>query len=346
MLRGARAALTIAVLSYILHGCASRTLTKHTDSTGLKQEIPQEMQDKFEVKEAAPAPAPQPTLKPVVAEAPVGPGKRKKRRKKGKEPEPVAAPAPAPTPAGPGFAYPSRRPAKDPVWVGERTVYEVSYFGVSAGDFILDVLPFKTINNRKVYHIKGNALSSKVFSLFYRLNDSVESYLDYEGLFSHRFHLILDESKQTRDALELYDSEKAQTFYWNRWDHKDRGFSEVKETKEITPFSQDSLSALYYLRMIPLADGSVTTFPVVSEGNTWEAVVSVIRREEIDTPMGRMKTVVVKPETRFRGILQKKGDSFIWLTDDDRRWVVRLEAQVKIGTVVARLREVQPGSPP
>ena len=230
------------------------------------------------------------------------------------------------------------------MWVGEKQVFAVSYFGVVAGNFTLEVLPYKYIDNRKVYDIKATAISSRLFSLFYRLNDTVESYIDYDGFFSDRFHLVLDETKQTRDALELYDSEKAQTFYWNRWHHNKNEYTETKEYDPIQSFSQDSLSALFYLRSIPLPMGAVITFPVVSEGKSWEAVVKVVRREMMDSPLGRVQTVVVKPETKYRGILQKKGDTYIWLTDDERRFVVRMDAKVKVGTISAKLIQVERGA--
>ena len=73
-------------------------------------------------------------------------------------------------------------------------------------------------------------------------------------------------------------------------------------------------------------------------------MVTVVRREYMETPMGRVRTVVLKPETRYQGILKKQGDSFLWVTDDADRIVVRLEAKVKIGTVVARLVKYKPGN--
>jgi hypothetical protein len=230
--------------------------------------------------------------------------------------------------------------------VGEKLVYSISYFGVSAGDFTLEVYPFKMLGDRKVYHLHGNAVSSAVFSLFYRLNDVVESFVDYEGLFSHRFHVVLDETKQKRDSLELYDSEKKQTYYWNRWHHKTNGYSETKEYKPIEPFSQDSMSALYFVRTLPLPTGSVVSFPVVSEGKSWEAVCTVLRREMMDTPMGEVQAIVIRPEMKYQGLLKKTGDSFLWLTDDSRRIPIRLEAKVKIGTVVAQLKRAELGTSP
>ena len=247
----------------------------------------------------------------------------------------VVQPAPEP------FVVPNRRPTKDPIWVGEKLTYEITYFGMAAADVSIEVMPFKEIDGHKVYHIKGEAESSKVFNLFYNLHDTAETFMDYNGLFSYRFHLLLNETKQTRDALELYDHEKRQTYYWNRWNHYQRGYLESKEYGAIEPLSQDSVSALFYVRTLPLPTGAVITFPVVSEGKGWEMVVTVIRREMLDTPMGRIQTVVIKPETKFHGVMEKKGDSFMWLTDDDRHFLVRMEAKVKIGTVVGRLKKVE-----
>ena len=72
----------------------------------------------------------------------------------------------------------------------------------------------------------------------------------------------------------------------------------------------------------------------------------MLRRELADTPLGRVQTVVLKPVTKYQGVLKSQGDSFLWLTDDDRRYPVRLEAKVKVGTVVAELKKVEPGTHP
>jgi hypothetical protein len=92
--------------------------------------------------------------------------------------------------------------------------------------------------------------------------------------------------------------------------------------------------------------GAVFSAPIISEAKYFEAVCTVLRKERMSTPMGPMDTFVIKPEMKYQGILKKSGDSFLWLTDDDRRMPVRLEAKVKIGTVVASLKAVTPGEPP
>lgn len=327
--------LTVVALLLLFTGCASSQIG---DIQPLPKDLPPDLQKKFEVLESTVEPTPVASPSPLPGEKlskkEIAKAKRLAKKEKTKA---VAA-----------FVYPDRRPKINPIWIGEQQVLEITYIGLKAGEFTLDVLPVKKLASRSVYHLRAHAVSSSMMNLFYRLNDTVESFWDYQGLFSHRFHMLLDQTRQKRDALELYDSETKKVFYWNRRNHVEKGISESKETIDIAlPFSQDSFSALYYLRTLPLEDGKVYSFPVISEGRGWEAVVTVVRREMQDTPLGKKMCVVVKPQTRYNGVLkQEKGESFIWLTDDDRRFIVRLEAQVKVGAVAAKLTKVELGEKP
>ena len=329
----------VVFLGIQLGGCAASSLKRLGEPAEIPAEMAQDLAH-FEVKEesavgSSPSVSASPTPVAAASARVAQPQSQQSQRAEKKQIKNKA-----------GFAYPNRRPPSEPIYLGERVSYDITYLGMTAGEFSVSVEPFKEINNRKVYHIKGSAKSSKVFSMFYKLDDTIESFIDYEGIFPHRFQILLDESKQKRNSLELFDSEKGRTFFWNRWDHHKRGYTEVKDFFPMQAFSQDSLSSLYFLRTVPLPTGSVTTFPVISEGKNWEAVVTVVRREEINTPMGRLKTIVLKPETKYQGILKKQGDSFIWLTDDERRFMVRLEAKVKIGSIVAKLKSIEPGIAP
>lgn len=318
--------------TFLILACAGMASCSSTDALKTEippveqveaTELPDDLKDRFKVEDLQEAP-PEP-----VAPSP------KKKGKKGEAAKPVEA----------EFKYPNRR-VNDALWVGEKQTYELTYFGVAAGVVTLEVKPFKTVNERKVYHLVAHARTAKLFEYFYRVNDTAESYLDYEGLFSHRFHLKIDESKQTRDSLELYDSIKKETFFWDRWNHHKKGYTERKERHGIPPFPLDSLTALYYLRTRPLNDGDVYSVPVVTEGKTWEGVATVLGRETQNTDIGKKRTIKIQIDTKFEGVLKSEGQNFVWVTDDDRHHVVYLEAKVKIGKVKASIIGVEPGNSP
>ncbi len=319
------------------------------------------------VSEPSPVPLPSPSSAPtslVSAEkSHIKSGKKSEKKKaknstaaKAAATSVVATPSPAPTqtpvivttpPAIP--ATPLHTPApspgsrsirptgREPYPLGETLTFEVSYFGVAGGYLSLESLPHKQVNGREVYHIHGKAETSKVFSLFYKMQDTLDSFIDFEGFFTQRFEINLDESMQAKQLLELYDSEKLQTFFWRRWNHKKNGYSEVKETKPIPKFPQDFVSSLYYLRAIDLPIGKEIHYPFAQEGTIQDASVTVLRKETMDTFFGDVSVIVMKLATFRDGQKQQKEDSFLYMTDDDRRVPVKLEAKVRIGTVSAKL---------
>jgi hypothetical protein len=54
--------------------------------------------------------------------------------------------------------------------------------------------------------------------------------------------------------------------------------------------------------------------------------------------------VVVKPEFEVDGVFKPVGDIFFWLTDDDRKLIVRIESEIKIGTLVMEATQVERGA--
>jgi hypothetical protein len=361
--------LVLSLIAFLLlstyMGCASK-MAKLEEPKELPSDIDKPLMDQFAVKEvsdevsggatphsassATPVALPTPVTSEVSAK-PVPPleettaGKKSKKKpkkiadeKKSKELT-TAKTAPAPTASQPKEPFQFRKiiPPADPYPLGELLTYEVAYFGVVGGILTLESMPHKQVNDREVYHIKGVAVTSKVFSLFYKMDDTIESFIDTEGFFSHRFNLKLDESIQTKTLMELYDSEKGQTFFWSRGNHSKKGPFDRKETKEMPPFPQDFISALYYLRAIPLPNGKDVHFPFMQEGGMQDASCLVLRREKLDTPWGEEPVIVIRLFTYKEGVKQQKEESYLYITDDEKRLPVRLEAKVRVGTVTANL---------
>lgn len=294
-------------------------------------EVPPELSKSFEVKELAEKPKPVPPKKKVAA-----------KKKKGTAVKKAVA-----GPAETEFAIPNRRPEKDPIWVGERILMDVTWLSTKAGEFTLEVLPFKELDGRKVYDLKGSARTSDLFALVYKAEDWVQSFVDFEGWFPYKFVLHGDETKHIRNHLELFDH-AAKKQYVHIHDNRIQK-NEVVEKKgfeELTPFSQDSLSAIYYVRTLKMNNGDLIKFPMTSGGKQFETEVTVLGREEVKTKMGYIKAIKTKVITRFQNVLQQKGDAFMWFTDDERKFPIRFEAKVRIGWVAGIAKKIEPGTPP
>jgi len=298
-------------------------------------EVPVALADRFKVQEenAIPVATPAP-------EAPV-PVKGKKE-KKGKKAVNIAPKAPVKAP----YVWPNRWPMSPFFQAGERYKFDITYFGATAGELMMELLPVKKVADRNSYHIRATARTTSVFSLFYRMNDVAESFVDTESLVSHKFTLKLDESMQQRDVLELYDQRNNTVHYWSKLDHKKKGKKQDQAEIPTQPFTQDGISAFYYLRTLPLKMGDVHEFPVVTNGKLRNVRIEVVRRETIKTKVGEFPAIVVKPDVVLDGVLKSYGDSFVWISDDDRRIILKIDAKIKVGSVIAYLKEHSYGDKP
>jgi hypothetical protein len=329
-----RFAATIAFLVFSV-GCAGSNNLRKFNEDNIGKEIPADVAKKFEVKDVSAAASPSPSPSEDLT-ATHGTKRHRKSKVPKKEDLPVASTSP--TPAVP----PNRRPPKMAFDVGEKLSYDIRYLGVTAGTFVTEVLPVKVVNNRKVYHLQAKAKTVKLFELVYRVDDVIESFWDYDGLFSYRFTMDLDESKQNRKLIELYDYDKNKSFYWNRVDHVEKGFSEKKEEYDIKPWSQDLVSSLFYIRSIdlPKAEGDPEVrFPVILDGKPWETSVKFLRKEKIYAGGKDREAIAYKIENYENGV-PKNRENTLWMSDDEHRYVLRVETKVKVGSFAVALDKI------
>lgn len=239
--------------------------------------------------------------------------------------------------------FDGRRPKIDPYRVNEKVTLDVSYFGVSAGTMTLEVRPFAIVNGRKSYHIAGTAHSTSVFAMFYAVDDWFESFVDYETLVPSSYALHVKESKQLRETRCLFDWDRMLAIFWDKKINAEQKVEEKKFEWSMVPYAQNIFTAFSYLRNFQLKVGKKIVYRVSHEKENFDITGEVIRKEKISTPIGELDTVVVKPHIHLNGVFRPVGDVFIWLTDDDRKFVVRIESKIKIGTIVASLKAIEPG---
>ena len=109
----------------------------------------------------------------------------------------------------------------------------------------------------------------------------------------------------------------------------------------------DLHSAMLYLRSQPLRDRSVYRVVAYPATNAYLATVTVIGREKISVRAGTYnaikldlqlkrinKHLQLEPHRKFR-------HATIWVSDDAERLLLRIEAQIFVGTVFAELQSVR-----
>jgi hypothetical protein len=113
----------------------------------------------------------------------------------------------------------------------------------------------------------------------------------------------------------------------------------------------DLFSAMLYLRSQPLKERTVYRVVAYPATNAYLAAVTVVGREKISVHAGsysaikldlRLKRIgkqrQLEPHRKFRG-------ATIWVSDDPERLLLRIEAQIFVGTVFAELQSVSFDNP-
>ena len=240
----------------------------------------------------------------------------------------------------------ARRPLKDPFWVGEKVLHEVTYLGVLAGNMVLSVEPFTLVNGRKSYEFTMRAWTRSLFSAMYAADDTATNLVDFESLVPSAFFLHIKESKQLEESRGLFDQEKATATFWQR--RKTPSEPEVVKKKEwsMPAYSQNVFSAAFYMRVFPWKLGDEHSFRVTDNAENLLFRARALRQEILKTSAGDFKAIVVKPEVQLQGVAKPVGDLFIWLSDDDRKFILRIEAKIKIGSFVSEVVELDSGLDP
>lgn len=239
--------------------------------------------------------------------------------------------------------FDGRRPIEDPFRVGESTTLALSYFNIVAGEMEIKVLPFVEVNGKKSYHFQVDVHSNSFFSHIYSVKDQADTYVSFEDLIPFNLAITLKESKQLAETRTFFDWKKNHATYWQKKFDENEKETKKELSWDVKPFSQNVVSAGYYLRTFQLKPGKKLAFRVADAGKNIKFTGEVLRREVLKTDIGQFKTVVVKPKIEVDGVFKQVGDILIWLTDDDRKFIVRAESKIKIGTIVGKLRALNPG---
>jgi hypothetical protein len=217
-----------------------------------------------------------------------------------------------------------------PFSVTEKFVYDLTWAGIKAGTASMELG-----NDRDRIKIISVAQSAKWVSIFYTVDDRVQSIVsrgpDGSSLgLPVSYRLKLREGSHRKDKEVIFDHERNRARYI---DHLKQEYKEMV----VPPFVFDPISSFFYLRTLRLVVGEPVYITIFDSKKVYDVEVQVLRKEEVTVPEGTFRTIVVKPLMKSEGIFYRKGEIFIWLTDDARHIPVKMQTKVKIGSITASL---------
>ena len=207
---------------------------------------------------------------------------------------------------------------------GESFEFSVGYGLVEAGTARMEVKTPVTLEGRTVLPIVSTATSNRFFDSFYRVRDTVSTWVDAQGLFPWRFEQHQREGDYVRHLETEFDPFALKATF--------RG-----EEFDVPRYVQDILSAFYYVRAQSLASGDTLEMPHWSEGKSYTLRVIVHEPETIETEAGQFDCLKVEPVLAAEGLFRHEGKVFIWLTNDRLHMPVLVRSRLLVGAIEAEL---------
>jgi hypothetical protein len=228
-----------------------------------------------------------------------------------------------------------------PWWfpVGERLEYSVTFGRLRLGEASLGVEAIDSVWSRPAYRV---ALEIEGGPPFYRLEDRQAGWVTPDPLASLRFDQKLHQGSYRRDRRFMLDPE-TQTF--TRYDNVDGEYVRHEQDADVPmpDGALDDISFLYLLRLLPLEVGDRYVFERHFKESGNPVIMEVLRREEIRVPAGRFRTIVVRPIILTGGLFGDGGEAELYVSNDERRLIVRIKTIMKVGSVNLYLTGYEPG---
>ena len=212
--------------------------------------------------------------------------------------------------------------------INKKFNYQLEFENIAAGNASISITEILS-NEAKILRLKSKIKTNRFLDFFYKIRDEINIDMNYndfsllevhnkirEGKYKKNYHAIVD-----RESMEIITKENRQTI----------------STKIYSP-----LSIIFSLRDKVLQNDDMYHYQVYSSEKLKDINISVIGRENVRTPYGLYKAIVLSPQSiNGKSAIKNKGDMKIWLTDDERRLPLKIEIKLKHGSILLLLDDIE-----
>jgi len=217
---------------------------------------------------------------------------------------------------------------------GEWLKFRIHYGFLNASYATLH-LSTDTIDSIPVYHVVGKGKTTGFASIFFKVDDTYESYFGRKDGKPYRFIRKLSEGGYTKD-IEIdfhYNDDKA-IITDNKHDKK----FDIPIHDNI----QDLLSAAYHLRnqykFEDFKEGeSINMDMLFDEEGIYKFKLKFLGKEVIRTKFGKVECLKFRPLVQSGRVFKEQESLTLWVSNDLNKIPIRIKADLAVGSLKADL---------
>jgi hypothetical protein len=196
-------------------------------------------------------------------------------------------------------------------------------------------LTSKKIDSIPVYHVVGNGKTTGFASIFFKVDDTYESYFGQLDGKPYKFIRKIDEGGYTKDLKIDFDHQEGNAL-----------LTDIKNDREynipIHDKVQDLLSAAYYLRSNYnetdfKKDQTLTMDMLFDDDGVYKFKLKYLGKEVIRTKFGKVECHKFRPYVQSGRVFKEQESLTLWVSNDLNKIPVRIKADLAVGSIKADL---------
>jgi hypothetical protein len=217
---------------------------------------------------------------------------------------------------------------------GEWLKFRIHYGFLNASYATLH-LTSENLNGIPVYHVVGRGQTTGFASLFFKVDDTYETYFGQQDGKPYKFIRKIDEGGYTKDIEIQFNHHISQAVLHDKEAQKKHYF----ETQQSI---QDLISAFYYLRTNYEADELVVGTSLdldllYDDDGIFRFRLKYLGKEIIKTKFGKVECLKFRPYVQSGRVFKEQESLSLWVSNDKNKIPIRIEADLRVGSIKADL---------
>jgi len=209
------------------------------------------------------------------------------------------------------------------------------HYGILNASFATLHVKSDTVRNIPVYHVIGKGKTTGFASIFFKVDDTYESYFDKEDGKPYKFIRKIDEGGYTKDIEINFDHEQDVAVLDDKKHNKRFNFTLNEEI-------QDLISGFYYLRnhydpKKLVVGKSIEMQMLYDDDGIFPFRLKYLGKEVLKTKFGRVECLKFRPYVQSGRVFKEQESLSLWVSNDLNRIPIRIKADLAVGSLKADL---------
>lgn len=225
-------------------------------------------------------------------------------------------------------------PPGNPFPVGENLTYRIYWGVIPVGETIITT-DWVEEGGRRLIRIRLRTHTNKWMDRIHRIDDDVMSVVEPGTLLPVRSVELVHDKDRNAEETTTFDHANRVAYWQSTLDGRTSNYVIEADTREIVSF-------IYFMRTKKLKPGEEALVTVAAYQTLHQMRLHAEAVDEVDlAKYGDISCLVVRPEAVNASLFARKAPQLAWVSRDERKLVVKMDAKVVVGTVHVVLHDVE-----